>query len=118
MNTCIMLSLHGFHPALQRSLQGSFLYPFSYVQCREIVCPPTVLPNNLITSTYWRKCSVQCFTLIAHHVDNLFSVFLNLRVLLGMVGLIQYIYPFSNSTNLQENLEYFGKTLQLISVSH
>lgn len=70
-----------------------------------------------MTRTYWRKCLVQCPTLIAHHMDSLVSVSLNLRLLLNVVNLIQYIYPFSNSTNLQENLEYFGKSLQLISVS-
>lgn len=61
---------------------------------------------------------LQCPTLIAHHVDSLVSVSLNLRFLLSVVNLFQYIYAFSNSTNLQENLEYFGKALQLISVSH
>lgn len=46
-------------------------------------------------------------------MGNLVSVSLNLRFLLAVVNLIQYIFPFSNSTNLQENLENFGKALQL-----
>lgn len=91
------------------------LFPMHNV---EKLCVPHLSQNNQITRTDWRKCLVQCLNLIAHRMDNLVSVSLNLRFLLGVVTLIQYIYPFFNSTDLQENMEYFGKALQLISVSH